>query len=66
MAKKGYLTELAQENGVTPAQLVKDAVSKHGTIYAAARELGVSANALYYHLRGSGMTTRRYTRIIRV
>lgn len=65
MAKKGYLAELAEESGTTTAQLVRDAVMKYGAISAAARELGVSTNAIYYHLRGSGLTTRRYTRIVK-
>ncbi len=55
MAKKGYLFKVASEQGKTVQALVIEAVEKRGSIFGAAKELGVTQATIEYHLGKAGL-----------
>lgn len=55
--KEAPIVDLANERGVTPAQVVIEAITEHGSLNKAAKALGVSRQALTNHLNKSGLRT---------
>lgn len=52
---RGRLDSAATDKGITVIELVKDAIRKGGSIYAAAQALEVTPNTIRYHLTKAGL-----------